>query len=205
MNLDKGQLEVKINELAIDLGTIKLKEFLTGGVVSDVYAATLTNHEHEDKNIVVKYTKESIPMNKNFSKLDIDNTFSLAQDVHNLDVEIQNTIDVTTPHIIQHYTDESITLMDNFTNDGYELLQNRLLNKDMPEASAKQLGKTLATLRDSLEKQGSKFTQLETSQSQFDERFLELKVLLYNGRIEQFNQIEQDFLSNSQRCIMWTD
>jgi hypothetical protein len=42
--------------------------------------------------------------------------------------------------------------MNNFTNENYELLQNRLLAKALPVETAKELGLTLAIIRNDLEK-----------------------------------------------------
>jgi hypothetical protein len=205
MNYNKQQLEQKVNKLVKTMGTIQLEGMLAGGVVSDIYSAILKDSSGEISEVVIKYTKEDIPLGKIFSKQDYTNSFSLAQETHDLDVQISEELNILTPTIIRHYKEEKITLMKNFGDDGFELLQNRLLNKNLPSDSAQGLGKTLAQVRIDLEKIGKEFTQIEKSSEQFMERFLELRVLLYNGRMDIFNQIEEDFMATGQKGIIWTD
>ncbi|MBD3362720.1 hypothetical protein GF362_03305 [Candidatus Dojkabacteria bacterium] len=205
MNLTKNQVEKKVNQLCKDLGIIKIEELLAGGVVSDVYSAKLRINKEKDKNIVVKYTKEKIPSKNIFSTLDLKDSFSEIQKVHNLDINIQKCIEINTPKIIRHFADESITVMENFTDSGYKLLQTRILDEEISQDIGIQLGTILAKLRIELKEKGSEFNQIENSYNQFHERFLELKVLLYNSRMDIFNQIEEDFLNSETNFLVWTD
>lgn len=204
MNLDKNQLEKKTNELARDLGIVKLGNLLAGGVVSDVYSAILTANG-KDKKIVVKYTKSEIGISEIFSKTDIVNMLSDARAGHNLDVLLQESLSVPTPNIVAHFPAENITLMEDFTADGFKLLQNCLLEKEMPKNLAKKFGETVALLRNELKKETDNFEQVEPTQNQFEERFFELKVLLYNGRMNIFNQIEANFIAQDSEQLSWTD
>jgi hypothetical protein len=205
MNLNKEQLELKVNDISSKYGSIKLGELLAGGVVSDIYAATLTDKEGKDNSIVVKYTKDDIPISHIFSKTDIENSFSKALDTHNLDVDIQSSIKVTTPQIIEHYPNDHITLMVNFNDQGYMLLQNLILEDNLPEDSFVKMAKLLSDLGKELKESKGQYPQVEASRTQFDERFYELKALLYNGRMDMFNQIESDFLESENIHFVWTD
>ncbi|MDD5769798.1 MAG: hypothetical protein PHE25_02420 [Candidatus Gracilibacteria bacterium] len=203
MNLSKEQIEKKVNKLMSEYGEIIIKEILAGGVVSDVYSAMLIDKTTKKQtNIVVKYTKLNIEKSKIFSKKDIEESFFNAQATQNLDILIQNILSSNTPKIIKHFPESSITVMYNFTDEKFKLLQTRLLEKDISINSAKKLGETLAILRKDLQQNVN--IQIESSQSQFNERFLELKVLLYNGRMDFYNQIEEDFLQEN-KYITWTD
>ncbi len=204
MNLNKEQLEQKVNELIKDIGVIKLKDVLAGGVVSDVYSAVSQSMDGE-KSIVVKYTKNNISNGLNFTNTDLKNSFSLAPDTHNFDVDIQRELKFSTPTILRHFPDEHITIMENFADNGYKLLQFRLLESDLPENTAENLGRGLATIRRKMEGLNLKEQQIEKSDLQFAERFMELNVLLYNGRIDMFNEVENDFLSSENKVLVWTD
>lgn len=204
MNLNKEQLEIFINDIAKSLGKIKLVDMLAGGVVSDVYRATLKT-VIGDQNIVVKYTKKDIKQNHIFSKADIKNSFSKAYLTQDLDVEVQSILSVKKPDILLDFPEHNITLMENFEDKGFKLLQFYILENDVPFQTAEKMGETLAKIRVDLEEKSGIFTQIESSQTQFDERFYELKALLYNGRIEIFNEIENDFLTVDNRFLTWTD
>ena len=102
MNLDKNALEEKVNLIAGEFGEIVLGDMLAGGVVSDIYAAQLKDNSGKVSNIVVKYTKPEIQTNHNFSRTDIENSFSKAPATHNLDVKIQDVVSVKNPKIIKH-------------------------------------------------------------------------------------------------------
>ena len=204
MNLNKEQLEQKVNELIKDIGVIKLEDMLAGGVVSDVYSAVLQSMDGE-KNVVVKYTKSNISNGLNFTNTDLKNSFSLAPETHNFDVVIQRELNFSTPTILRHFPDEHITIMENFADNGYKLLQFRLLESDLPENTAENLGRGLATIRRKMEGLNLKEQQIEKSDLQFAERFMELNVLLYNGRIDMFNEVENDFLSSENKALIWTD
>ncbi len=204
MNLNKEQLEQKVNELTKDVGVIKLKDMLAGGVVSDVYSAVLQSMDGE-KNIVVKYTKNNISNGLNFTNADLKNSFSLAPETHNFDVVIQRELNFSTPIILRHFPEEHITIMENFADNGYKLLQFRLLEGDLPENTAENLGRGLAVIRRKVEGLNLKEQQIEKSDLQFAERFMELNVLLYNGRIDMFNEVENDFLSSENKTLAWTD
>ena len=208
MSLNKEQLETKVNELSQKkgLGNIKLNNVLAGGVVSDVYDATLVTPDNTNKNIVVKYTKNDIQKSNIFATSDIADSFTDAPATHNLDVKIQGTLKINTPKIIQHFPEGPITLMENFAENGYVLLMSRLLTENVPVKTAEKLGETLATVRLQMENNISTdiFVAVEDSRAQFEERFLELKVLLYNGRMDIFNKIEEDFLTSGGHLV-WTD
>lgn len=205
MNFDKAELELKANQLAKDYGQVELGDLLAGGVVSDIYSAVLTKADGSKRSIVVKYTKNNISRNKNFSKTDIENSFSKAPETHNLDVNIQNELGLNTPNMIVHFPEEKISLMDNFNDNGYKLLQEYLLEWVLPTDTFDKLGKMIADVRLSQGKMGERFEQVEASRTQFDERFYELKTLLYNGRMEIFNQIEDQFLIDGVEQLVWTD
>ncbi len=205
MNLNKQQLQQKINELVQDLWTVKLGNLLAGWVVSDVYDSKLITPNWEAKNIVIKYTKEDISLWNIFSTADKKDSFSNIPATHDLDIEIQKVLNVKTPKIIKHFPKDCITLMENFTEDWYTLLQSFLLEWKLPENTAENLWKTLAILRNDLEKNWEDFKQIENSIKQFDERFFELKVLLYNWRMDIFNQIEKDFVAKDRKTVIWTD
>jgi len=49
------------------------------------------------------------------------------------------------------------------------------------------------------------FVPIEAASNQFDERFLELKCLLYDNKMDIFNQIQNDFLAKKTSCLTWTD
>ena len=199
----KNDLQEKVNRL-ISQGRIQLGELLAGGVVSDVYSASWTVEESA-KNIVVKHTKKDIAPSHIFSKADVKNSFSKAILTHNFDVEIQKALKTSTPVIIEHFPKENITLMENFNDKGYTLLQELIISEKLPNAAGRQMGKKLAALRKKLTPITEQLNQVESSLTQFDERFYELKALLYNGRIDIFNEIENTFLSPSEVRLTWTD
>ncbi len=205
MNLNKKELEQEVNKLIKELGEIKLNEVLAGGVVSEIYSATLKDKNGEEKNIVVKYTRSDIPRSHIFSRTDIDNSFSKARDTHNLDVNIQRELKLSTPKIIKHFPAAKITLMKNFNKEGYQLLQNQILDNSLPLEAFSKLGQMLAKIRIKLEYVGDKFDQVENTRKQFDERFYELKTILYNGRMDIFNKIEDDFVEEHNNHLVWTD
>ena len=205
MNLNIKELEQELNKLAKELGEIKLGEMLAGGVVSEIYSATLTNKYGETENIVVKYTRSDIPRSHIFSRTDIGNSFSKASETHNLDVNIQEALQLHTPKIIKHFAKAKITLMKNFNEEGYQLLQNLILDNFLSIEAFPKLGHMLAKIRIKLEELGDKFDQVEDTREQFDERFYELKTLLYNGRIDIFNKIEDDFVEEHNNHLVWTD
>jgi hypothetical protein len=205
MNLTKNELEQKVNQIARDIGKISLGDLLAGGVVSEVYGAKLTDKNDNSQNIVVKYTRSDIPRSSIFSRTDIDNSFSKAAATHNLDIKLQKELNLPSPNIIKHYPDNNITLMTNFNDDGYILLQDRILKNTLSSNTFVYLGKMLANVRTRLEKIGGTFSAVEDTRQQFDERFYELKTLLYNGRMEIFNQIEDDFVEKGAGHLVWTD
>ncbi len=205
MNFDKNTLEQKVNEIASEFGKIVINDMLAGGVVSDIYSATLTDETGNSRNIVVKYTKPEIPVSKIFSKTDIENSFSKAPATHNLDVQLQEEIALATPEIIKHFPEEKITLMEDFRDDGFELLQNLILDDNLPQGSARNMGRMLAEIRYKFMNLPEGFDEVEASRTQFDERFYELKTLLYNSRMDIFNEIENQFLDSETKQLTWTD
>lgn len=205
IEMKRKALQLKVNEIYQDLGAIKLGKMLAGGVVSDIYSAVLTRKDGTQENVVVKYTHDQIPRNHNFSQTDIDNSFSKAPAAHDLDIKIQKYLQVNTPKIISHNSESRITLMQNFVDDGYMLLQDLILDQNLPEDSLLEISKTLAQVKYELSQSNDSFKQVELSRTQFDERFYELKALLYNGRMQTFNQIEDEFLADQHKRIVWTD
>jgi hypothetical protein len=207
-NLDKQELQKVINSLEGNSGQITLGELLAGGVVSDVYQAELLTSDGGTKMIVVKYTKSQIPAGGNFSTMDIKNSFSLAPATHNLDVEIQAQLSeiIRTPRIIKHFSKQHITLMEDFTKEGYKLLQFLLLEDGITDEQIAELGQMVATIRHHFEENFSDLESVETPTLQAEERFYELKGLLYNGRMDIFNKIMDDFLTESKNSgVIWTD
>ncbi len=207
-NLGEEELEVEVNRIAGDkYGKITLTEVLAGGVVSDIYRAKVIALDGSEKMIVVKYTKPNIPAGGNFTYSDIEHAFSLAQPVHNLDVEIQGQLDTATPKIIEHFSEEHITLMEDFTAEGYKLLQFRLLEDETTSTQMFALGRTLAKLQKEFVSKLQGISSIEEARWQFEERFFELKALLYNGRVDIFNEIQDDFLGRNKEYsgLIWTD
>ncbi len=205
MNFNKVELEKRINELAIEIWTIKLTDMLAWWVVSDVYSAELETIEWENKQIVVKYTKENISLWTIFSEKDRDYSFADIQATHELDMDIQKILNVKTPKIIKHFSEDNITLMENFANEDYKLLQGCIIDWELPFEASKNLWESLATVRYDLEVNWSNFKQVEDSGHQFDERFFELQALLYNWRMDKFNKIKEDFVAKNRNWVMWTD
>lgn len=203
MNYSKETLELEVNRIFNDLGIVKFGELLTGGVVSDVFRCQTEHNSYE--NVVVKYTKSNIARNHNFARTDIENSFSKAPATHNLDILIQNRIDVDTPNIIKHFPDYPITIMRDFSDDGFVTLQTWLLSGNNLEKLGEPLGQSIATIRYQLETTSADLIQCESSQYQFDERFAEIKTVLYNGRMDIFNSIEDEFLAEKHNSLIWTD
>lgn len=204
MNLSKSQLQEKINSLLSNGEKVALSEILAGGVVSDVYAA---KYQTDGKviDIALKYTKEDMDLGYIFSVDDKQNVLDKAQETHSLDIQIQDYLSVNTPKILKHFPKDHITLMVNFVNEGFTLLQSLLIQQHDISNSAIGLGRAFASIRFDLEKEKNEFKQVEDSKKQFSERFYELKTLLYNGRMDIFNKIEAEFLDEACSKIIWTD
>lgn len=85
------------------------------------------------------------------------------------------------------------------------MLQNRILEDQLNSEAFRYMGETLAAVHADLARLKAGFEPIKDSRGQFDERFYELKILLYNGRMDIFNESEDQFLSGNQTQLTWTD
>lgn len=169
-----------------------------GGVVADVIEAELEHDGHKHAVVVKRAHKKAEGKHFSYSDTALQN---VAQKNHALDQKIlqrlQDHPNVVVPRLLKDYTKKNLTVMSDFTAEGYTLIQDRLIGTTLPAITAVNAAKTLAylqlALRDKHLMQGIK--PVEDSKTQIRERLSEAHVLLY-GNLDCYRELEAKFLSD---------
>ncbi|MES2623067.1 MAG: hypothetical protein V4576_01510 [Patescibacteria group bacterium] len=209
LDLKGKALEKAANILlkASNAGSVSLTGMLSGGVVSEVYDGIYTDTQGELHHVAVKRTFENIELGNNFTIVEQQDFLPNAAKTHDLDVEIQKHLQskVKTPRVIQHFSDEKITVMHNFASEGFSNLQEEIVEGRLTLDSAAKIGTILAQTRLAMHSIKNKVTQVEKTDAQFMQRFAELLIILYDKRQEIGQMITYDFISHAEKTFVWTD
>jgi hypothetical protein len=184
-------------------GSLELGDTLAGGVVSEVCAAKLLLPEasgHID--VVIKYTSSEIgDVKPPFNELADRGLLEGAHATHHIDALALRLLQ-DHPHIkvprLHHYDEQDrVTIMDDFRNEGFTLMQHALVEGKLPEASARQVGDALGRLQLRLREEDFKNLEFaEDPQVQVLERLEELLPLLRDD-LSLYNEIKAKFLEAS--------
>lgn len=172
---------------------ITLKNKLKGGVFSQVYDA-----DFDGKAVVVKHTENVVPFDPT--------EFFISKKAHYIDTKILKLLKksprVSVPHIFRFFPDIETTIMEDVRENGFQLLNNLILEKNLPLPSAESIGKSLAYL--AIESRRWKpFVTNESAQQSAYERGLELR-LAYPNDQKQYLFLEKEFTQNSSYWV-WPD
>lgn len=180
-------------------------EKLPGGVVSLVLA-TKTNKPiapGKPSEIVMKHTfeyKPEAPLGSNFGYRDEASLLKPAPGTHHLDYRIldllQELDDIHVPSVLKYYPEKRTTIMVDFRAEGYQLMQDTLVDGTLPMTSATEMGKALAYLVQKY-KEINKWILgdvVEDATLQARERLDELHMFL-RPQLPLYRKIETQFLS----------
>lgn len=186
----KEFLEKSLKERGIEL---KLGEILKGGVVSQVYSATLNG-----KKVAVKHTEDVNPFDPT--------EFMIKKEGHNMDTKIlkllQNSKSVKVPRIIAFFPEITTTIMEDVRDSGFQLLNDLIMKKKLEIQSASKIGEMFANL--SLEcHKWKEFKTNESAEQNIYERGLELRLSYPNSQVE-YLALEKEYVSNN-KYFLWPD
>ncbi len=172
---------------------VKMKNILKGGVVSQVYEATL-----KDKTVIVKHTEDVSP----FDPTEI----FISKKGHNQDTRILEKLSdspkIKVPKVLYFFPDITTTIMEDVRENEYALLSDLLLGKSLPHNSAENVGQSLANLAIESRK-WKRFSTNESARQNIYERGLELR-LAYPNTQEEYLSLENEFLTNDNFWV-WPD
>ncbi len=183
-------------------GKLTLGASLSGGVVSKVHEATLTLPGTVPLDVVVKHTPPVCgDVQPPFDARADHALLAAAPDTHHLDAQILGLLQEN-PRIkvptVRHYDREGrFTVMDDFRSQGYSLMQDLLVERLLPAASARNAGAALGNLQ--LRLRESDFAALrfvEKTEEQVLERLEELFPLLRDDLV-LYDEIKAKFLQAS--------
>jgi hypothetical protein len=195
---DLSYLNYLISTLELSQGeSLVAEELLSGGVVSIVAQGTYVDASGTSFDVAIKHSREQIETGDNFSVLEKEGMLAHAYDSYDVDVAVlelfQNSSEVIVPKILLNVADKKILVMENFNSAGFTLLQNTLVSGDIRLGCAENLGTSLALLQKKLDIEHT-IVPVEHRLTQFLERFDELRITLYNGRMSIFNRIMTRFM-----------
>ena len=172
---------------------IILKKNLKGGFISQVYSAIL-----DGKEVVAKHTAGAIPFDPTELYLD--------KKSHNVDCKIlknlQNNSKIKVPKLLFDFPDITTSIMENLYDQGFELMQNQILDKKLSIKVAKNVGCSLAYL--SIEsRRWKEFPVVQTASMSIYERGLELR-LAYPNNQKEYLELEKEYIKNNKNWS-WPD
>lgn len=172
---------------------VTLKNKLKGGVFSQVYDAELNG-----KTVVVKHTENVIPFDPT--------EFFISKRAHLIDTKIlkllKKSLHIVVPKIYYYYPDITTTIMEDVRESGFQLLNNLIIEKNLPLSSAENVGKSLAYLAKE-SRSWKPFVTNESAKQSIYERGLELR-LAYPNDQKQYLFLEKEFTQNSAYWV-WPD
>lgn len=185
---------------------INVNNTLGGGVISVVAGGEIILPTA----VAIKHTMDTIPMGPIFSPIDARNILYKAPYTQDVDAKIlmnlEDNEEINVPNVLRYYQEERITVMNDFTQEGYTLLQDKIVNNEEIHPDAyKNLGRTMAALRAEMPNMGDYVEEVENPVAQIEERTEELRVSLYDGRMEFYNWIWANLLDPDNAEFTWTD
>jgi len=189
--------------------TVDIDSLLSGGVVSVVGKGTY----HQDgvsTPVAIKHTKSDIALNDKFSPLESRNILKFAASSQQVDAQIlthfQHHAHIKVPEVVAYFERERVTILRDFTYDGYELFQDVIVRgltaSDVSLFAT--IGTTLAYLRSEMAHMHH-VKGVENKELQIEERTDELRVSLYDGRMRYYNQVHSQLLDRARSTFTWTD
>ena len=161
--IDKTNLQKKLQKRGLN---IIFKENLKGGFISQVYSAILDGRE-----VVVKHTAGAIPFDPTELYLDKKSHDVDCQVLKNL----QNNPKIKVPKLLFDFPEITTSIMENLHSEGFELMQDQIINKKLSIKAAENIGSSLAYL--SIESRSwKKFSVVQTAPMSIYERGLELRL-----------------------------
>lgn len=191
----------------IDYGTMEKR---AGGVVSLVVAArTKQPIDGACDEIVIKHTldyQEDCSHQESFGYRDHDSLLKPAPRTHQVDFAVldllQHAKNVNVPRILRYYPERRTTVMADFRADGFELMQDKVVDGSLPMSSAANVARAIASLMDEFRKNDGLVAAAEDRTLQARERLEELHMFL-RPELPLYGEIERSFLSG--RCVIPTD
>lgn len=173
--------------------SITIKNKLKGGVFSQVYDAMLNG-----KSVVVKHTENVVPFDPT--------EFFISKKAHLVDTKVLKLLKkskhIRVPQVFYYYPDITTTIMEDVRNGGFQLLNNFIVEKNLPLSSAKSIGESLALLAKE-SREWKPFATNESANQSVYERGLELR-LAYPNDQKQYLFLEKEFTQNSTYWV-WPD
>ncbi|PIY68793.1 hypothetical protein COY90_04035 [Candidatus Roizmanbacteria bacterium CG_4_10_14_0_8_um_filter_39_9] len=173
--------------------SIAIKNKLKGGVFSQVYDAII-----DGKSVVVKHTENVVPFDPT--------EFFISKKAHLVDTKILKLLKkskhIKVPHVFYYYPDITTTIMEDVRNSGFQLLNNFIVEKNLPLSSAKSIGKSLALLAKE-SRLWKPFATNESANQSIYERGLELR-LAYPNDQKQYLFLEKEFVQHNDYWV-WPD
>lgn len=118
---------------------------------------------------------------------------------------LQDSPHIRVPKVIAYFEKERVSILCDFGEDGYTLFQDAIVAGDrLQRHTFVQIGVILAHLRKEMEKMDH-IEGVESRQLQIEERTDELRVSLYNGRMDFYNKIYHALLDEQRSTFTWTD
>lgn len=188
---------------------IVVESLLSGGVVSVVGKGFFIKDSLRIP-VAIKHTKSDIALNDKFSPLESRNILKYAASSQQVDAQIlthlQHHAQIKVPEVVAYFERERVTILRDFTHDGYELFQDVIVRgltaSDVSLFAT--IGTTLAYLRFEMAHMHH-VKGVENKELQIEERTDELRVSLYDGRMHYYNQIHAQLLDRARSTFTWTD
>lgn len=207
---DLSLLQSIIRTLPLARGErIVVESLLSGGVVSVVGKGFFIKNNRRIP-VAIKHTKSDIALNDKFSPLESRNILKYAASSQQVDAQIlthlQHHAHIKVPEVVAYFERERVTILRDFTHDGYELFQDVIVRgltaSDVSFFAT--IGTTLAYLRFEMARMHH-VKGVENKELQIEERTDELRVSLYDGRMRYYNQIHAQLLDRARSTFTWTD
>lgn len=155
---------------------------LKGGTVSQVYESVM-----EGEPVIIKHTEDLIPYDPT--------ELSIGKEGHNTDAHVLSLLKdaemIRVPHVIAHIPSMTTTIMEDLRTAGFTLMQDRILDRALPEQSAKNIGSMLARLAQT-SRSWKPFPTNEHATGSIYERGLELR-LAYPNTQKEYLDLETEF------------
>lgn len=167
---------------------VELGERLKSGTMSQVFEATDAN----GRAVIVKQTNDSTSTDPTSV------TFSAKG--HFIDTALLRHLDgsVRVPEVIATFDDAPVTVMEDLRSDGFVLLQDLLLNGEVPPSGGK-FGIDIALILSAFE-QHHEFYAITSGRQEFYERGLELR-MAFPPSDSYYELLEQRFTTENQQLI----
>jgi hypothetical protein len=190
---------LSLEELAQELQnrrvTATLGRNLKGGVVSEVLEAALS----DSTPVVVKYTTDWVSRDPTIVTID--------KEGHNVDTQLLKYLAANTnlrvPHILNHFKDLPVTIMEDLRPAGFRLMSELLLEKSLPDNCAENIGQNLAVMQQAFSKH-PEFATNESGWEIFYDRGQELRIV-YPNDSSRYDALQERFTThNQQLCAVDT-